>query len=345
MQARNTWAPVAVSAMLVAGAWAFVRVYLYSAESGEVFPPMSSLRADPRGSRALHDALESMPGYRVRRWFRPLKEFRDSNAAMLVLGESPILWRAASEKDLQEIEETAKRGVRYVVSLQVSKQSTPAKTPATFIPSVETRWRLRFAPGLAPLDDSWTVYRASVEGKPLAIERKFGKGSVAFVAESFQFSNEALRDDRDTDLIAWAIGNHRDIVFDEFHLGTEQTGSIGTLVRRFHLEAAAAVLLLLAALFIWRGSSSFLPPAPEAAVQAIAGRDSAEGLASLLRRAIAPAALPATALELWRKSAALLPAIPKQTKQAVEEELARPVAPARLLELWRHLHQLTSKRT
>lgn len=345
MRARNTWAPVAVSAMLVAGAWAFVRVYLYSAESGEVFPPMSSLRADPRGSRALHDALESMPGYRVRRWFRPLKEFRDSNSAMLVLGESAFAWRIASEKDLEEIEAVASRGVRYLVSLQVPKRSAPSKVPLKFIPSVETRWRIRLASGLQPLDESWTVFRESQEGKPVAIERKFGKGSVAFVSESFPFTNEALRDDRDSGLIAWAIGDHRDIVFDEFHLGTEQTGSIGTLVRRFHLEPAAAVLLLLAVLFIWRGSSSFLPPAPEAAVQAIAGRDSAEGLASLLRRAIAPAALPATALELWRKSAALLPAIPKPTKQAVEEELARPVAPARLLELWRHLHQLTSKRT
>lgn len=345
MRARSAWAPVAVGAMLAAGGWAFARVYLYSAESGEIFPPMSSLRADPRGSRALHDALESMPGYRARRWFRPLKEFRDSNVTLLFLGESTFAWRVASEKDLEEIEAAAKRGVRYVVSLQVPKQAVAGKAPEKFIPSVETRWRLRISTGIEPLDESWTVFRESEDGKALAIERTFGKGSVAFVSESFSLSNEALRDDRDSDLIAWVLGSHRDIVFDEFHLGTWQTGSIGTLVRRFHLEPAAAVLLILAALFIWRGSSSFLPPAPEPAVEAIAGRDSAEGLASLLRRAIAPAALPAAALELWRKSAALLPAIPKQTKQTIEEELARPVAPARLLELWRHLHQLTSKRT
>lgn len=339
MRTRSGWAPLAVAVLLAAGAWVFLRVYLYSAEPGDVFPEMSSLRADPRGTRALHDALEGMPGYRVRRWFRPLKEFHDSDVTMLFLGEPVMRWQLVTPKELEEIEAVAARGVRFAVALRRAK--TP-RLKALQHSALETRWRLKIANGLEPLDDSWQVYPGGEE--ILAVERSFGKGSVVFAAQSFPFTNEALRDDRDSQLVVWMLGNHRDIVFDEEHLGTTQSGSVGTLIRRFHLEPAAAILLLLAALFIWRQSSSFLP-AVEAPVRAISGRDSAEGLASLLRRAIPPQALPAAALGLWRKSAALLPAIPASTRQAVEQELSQPVAPAQLVLLWRNLHRLTTKRT
>lgn len=40
-------------------------------DQGDVYPPYSTLRADPLGSKAFYDALESTPGVEVSRYVRP----------------------------------------------------------------------------------------------------------------------------------------------------------------------------------------------------------------------------------------------------------------------------------
>jgi hypothetical protein len=156
------------------------------------------------------------------------------------------------------------------------------------------------------LDPGWQVIYARVNGtnhRPVLIERAMGKGSVVLCADSFTFSNEALRRERRPGLLAWFIGSAREVVFDETHLGVQSEPGIATLARKYRLGGVFAALLLLAALFIWKNSLSFLPPYDDqlAAERGdhIAGKDSTSGFINLLRRNIAPADLMKVCLEQW----------------------------------------------
>ena len=343
------WAPWLVAALLAGGGWIFARIYLVSEAAGSVFPRYSSLRSDPSGAKALYDSLAALPGYRVRRWFKTLDELKDTDAVVFMLNEPAQPWVLATHKFLTQTEERAQRGQRLIYALSAGHLRIP---PGPLL--LQSRWRLTLEPpgekdselSFRVLDPSWKVLREE-KGKAVAVERAWGKGSVVLVARSLPFSNQSLRDRRDTALLAGALGAGRNIVFDEYHLGTEQTGSVGTLLRHFHLEAAAGALALFGLLFAWRNGSSLLPPrqSPGDADGAPAvGRDSTAAMTSLIRRSVPASALPATALELWRKSAPLQPGLSLDVRQRVEQELSRANekdAPA----LWRRIHLILSQRT
>ena len=48
------------------------RLFALRYEVGDVYPPYSSLRADPLGTKALAAALGALPGIEVRTNFKPL---------------------------------------------------------------------------------------------------------------------------------------------------------------------------------------------------------------------------------------------------------------------------------
>lgn len=156
------------------------------------------------------------------------------------------------------------------------------------------------------LDPNWRVIYARVSGTnrlPVLIERAMGKGSVVLCADSFPFSNEALRRERQPELLAWFVGSAREIIFDETHLGVQSEPGIATLARKYRLGGAFFALLVLAALFIWRNSLSFLPPYQEQVAAErgdhVEGKDSTSGFINLLRRNIAPSELMKVCLEQW----------------------------------------------
>lgn len=156
------------------------------------------------------------------------------------------------------------------------------------------------------LDPAWRVIYARANGTndlPVLIERAMGKGSIVLCADSFAFSNEALRRERQPELLAWSIGPAREVIFDETHLGVQSEPGVATLARKYRLGGAFVALLLLAALFIWKNTLSFLPAYDEqvAAEQGdhVEGKDSTSGFINLLRRNIAPADLMKVCLEQW----------------------------------------------
>jgi hypothetical protein len=152
-------------------------------------------------------------------------------------------------------------------------------------------------------DGAWrTIYARGTNA--VVIERKFGKGSVVLATDSYFVSNEAMEKDRHTDLLAWLIGENKNVVFDEAHFGIVETSGVATLMRKYRLHGVAACLILLAGLFIWKNSTSLVPPhADEKKEDFVAGKDSASGFTNLLRRSIAPRDLLATCFAEWKKSA------------------------------------------
>ena len=73
-------------ALLLGGGFAYglARLFILRYEVGDVYPPYSSLRADPLGTKALDDALDELPDVEVRRNFKPLPRLRPDGPVTLV---------------------------------------------------------------------------------------------------------------------------------------------------------------------------------------------------------------------------------------------------------------------
>jgi hypothetical protein len=167
------------------------------------------------------------------------------------------------------------------------------------------------------LDQRWRVIYACGTNA-VVIERIFGKGSVVMATDSYFVSNEAMEKDRHADLLVWLVGANNHVVFDEAHFGIVETSGVAVLMRQYRLHGLAAGLILLAGLFIWKNSTSLVPPhADEKKEDFVAGKDSASGFVNLLRRSIAPPELLATCFAEWKKSGATAEKIsPARLQQA-----------------------------
>jgi len=142
---------------------------------------------------------------------------------------------------------------------------------------------------------------------PVVVERRLGSGSVVLATDSYFLSNEAMLKDRHADMLAWLIGPSHGVIFDEAHLGVTESRGMATLIRSYRLQWFIASLLLLAGLFIWKNSSSLIPPYVEKdAEQYVAGKDAASGFVNLLRRNVPKTELLAACFAEWKKSAPLV---------------------------------------
>jgi hypothetical protein len=138
--------------------------------------------------------------------------------------------------------------------------------------------------------------------EPVLIELAHGRGSIVLASDAYFLSNEALQQHRAPGLLAWLIGDQPHVVFAESHLGVIEVGGVAALARRYGLTAAFGVFVLLAALYIWREATLFVPPPDDVEDIALDFHPTA-GLEALLRRAVAPAQLFMTCVAEWRRTA------------------------------------------
>jgi len=155
------------------------------------------------------------------------------------------------------------------------------------------------------LNDSWREIYAA-DGRPVIIERPFGKGSLVLAADSFFLSNEAMRSERHPELLTWLLGDSINIVFDETHFGILRHPGVLDLIQRYRFHWFIFAVAILAILFVWKNSVSFLPPPKKTAAQlskeVTSDRDSTQGLISLLRRNIPARRLLQTCAGEWLRS-------------------------------------------
>ena len=177
-------------------------------------------------------------------------------------------------------------------------------------------------PWRAPLsfelvDDAWeTLY--TWQGDPVVVQRPWGKGTVVMMADSYLFSNEALRNHRLTGLLAWVLVPGHLTIFDEFHHGLVRQPGISGLARRYRLHGVFGALLVVAALLIWRQTAVFVRPAGSddgsSTYPAASGRDTAQGLVNLVREHIPDRELLTVCCEAW---------LPHTTQRVPETLVAR----------------------
>jgi hypothetical protein len=88
---RERLAAAALAALALLFAAGLFRLLALRLVGGDVYPPSSSLRADPLGTRALHDALARLPGLSVSRNHVPLARLGDgAGTTLFVLGTADV---------------------------------------------------------------------------------------------------------------------------------------------------------------------------------------------------------------------------------------------------------------
>ncbi|SRR5579864_5237640 len=313
------WLVLTVALLFALG---LVQLFRWRFEIGDVYPPYSSLRTDPLGTRALFESFQSIGGISVARNYQPLERVKPAGTTIFYLGvDSRDLLRA----DLADFDKLTTSGARLVIGLlpvlelpiATSRPKSDVKpwgvTLALAEPNPKRASNLLYF--IPPKD--WNVVRAA-SGHAVLIERKFGKGSLVLAADSYVMSNQALLSDRNTDTLSWIAGPNRRLLFDESHFGVTETGSVAALGRRYRLQAFVAALLLLAVLFVWKSSTPFVP-APALERPAASASQSWGMPHYLLRRAAPPAELIGACWNEWRKSLSLGPHYSDEKMHRAEE--------------------------
>ncbi len=363
---KNSWGYLAVLLVGVLFLTGLIQLILLRFEAGDVYPPYSSLRADPLGCKALYESLTRLTDLQVTRNFHAWNEAKfPDRVTVIFVGFDRWKFEYGSESHRRALLDRVAHGARMIFafrdlsvpgieagtegtgerdetneteaepeegndseskpdtfddfrsqslaetlgitveSLEIQEDEPIAVKSAVGMDSLPDELRWHSSIGFSQSSDRW-VPLYSVGGSPVIVERPFGKGEVILIADSYLLSNEGLRRDRAADVLAWLAGDHSTIVFDETHLGVQETQGIGSLIRKYRLHAFLLGLSLVALLVIWKNCVSFLPPhedeAEQSDVLAVDGKDTTEGFYNLLRRALAPDGLLQTSLEEWENS-------------------------------------------
>ncbi len=199
-----------------------------------------------------------------------------------------------------------------------------------------------------PQDDAWRALYTRA-GKPVLIERSYGKGNIVLSSDSFFLSNGAMKNKRNSRILSWLCGTRRKIVFDETHLGVSKSSGIAALLRKYGLAPFFASLIGLALLTVWKQSARLVPSDSEEEKGSVdPGKDAITGFTNLLRRNISAGRLLYTCLEEWEHSfthgrqnlSALLPRI----QEIIAEDGAKPKRKRSAVQAYREISRLGRRR-
>jgi hypothetical protein len=108
----------AVLALCLAGfAFGIVRLFQMRFDAGDIYPPYSSLRADPLGVRAFYESLQDLPGLSVSRFYQSNSKLQGGSSRVLfLLGTTPETLDFMPPDDAQTLQEFLFSGGRVVIS-------------------------------------------------------------------------------------------------------------------------------------------------------------------------------------------------------------------------------------
>jgi hypothetical protein len=346
--------------VLTSFAAGLAHLFILRFEEGDVYPPYSSLRADPLGSKAFYESLVNLKGVEVSRNYE--QEDKIDNvyeSTLFYFGMQSSYLHDAPERDVKMLESIAAAGGRIVLCFLPQSGETPvhddkcndkknedkkeddkSKKPEkedSLFKRVELTSRWQFDTGVLqsssaanqaflspsfsstlPQNISWhslnyftingnewiSVYE--VNGHPVIIERKFGRGSLVLATDSYFLSNEAMVKERHPELLTWLSGSNKKIIFDETHLGLNENKGIVSLFRKYNLHGLFLAILVFGILFIWHNAFSLVPARPDQGNrkddEIAEGRDYLSGFTGMLKRNVSPAALLSICVEEWEKN-------------------------------------------
>lgn len=332
MRTRERLALTAVLLLTAVFLFSIVRSVLRHAETTYNYPAYSSLNNGDEGTKAYFEALRQL-GYKPARNYQPLRKLEGTQANIFYAGAGLAAFRYLEVKELQEFEHLAERGARIIIAFDAdgivekpkarAQSKDHSKHPARE-DTLKERWGIQltftkrsvskavneFMSQLNSIPVSrhfsswvndWTPSQIK-NGIPLFLERRFGRGSVLLIAESKLFTNRELLIHPDTQVLAAVPASRRAIIFDESHLGLEDTGTVVGLAAAHGLQWMMLGFVVLAVLYVWRGSTSFVPPTPARRDIAVAGHDAHSALANLLMQSVPKKSILGLVAEEWNRT-------------------------------------------
>ena len=125
---RKIAARALLLALLAAFATGIAHLCALRFRAGDIYPPSSSLRADPLGGKALYDSLGALPGVRTSRNFQALDRIdADQETTMFYTGV-PVS-SAWETHDLDQIDKLLGHGLRLVMTFAPVTEKKEAKKP------------------------------------------------------------------------------------------------------------------------------------------------------------------------------------------------------------------------
>lgn len=104
--------------LVLVSAWAFNSLLAKRFANGDVYAPGSSLRADPLGTKALHDSLNRLTGMRAERNFRDPDKLQGArDKTLLCVMVTPGAFSDGSKFDGESLMRFANEGGRVVITL------------------------------------------------------------------------------------------------------------------------------------------------------------------------------------------------------------------------------------
>jgi len=133
-------APLIVLAVCAAGfAFGLFQLFRLRFELGDVYPPYSSLRADPLGTMALCESLEKIPRLSVTRDFTTANRLPEGpHTTYLHLAAHTEDWHFLPPELVQEIESFLSRGGRLAITFFPETAKPSGFFPGPFITPVST---------------------------------------------------------------------------------------------------------------------------------------------------------------------------------------------------------------
>lgn len=179
----------------------------------------------------------------------------------------------------------------------VQADDAPAPLP------VQLPWR--GAAAFKDWDEAWRAVYTRGSDRAAVLERDLGRGTIVLATDSYLLTNEGLRVHREPAYLAWLIGPHDRVVFDESHLGLTPQVGVATLVRRYGLAPLFVAFALVFGLFVWHSATALVPRPGDVrtdeALQVDKGASAA--LTSLLRRSTRPRQLVQACVNAWLETA------------------------------------------
>ena len=191
---------VLLGALIVAGLFlaALYQLLLLRYETGNTYPVYSSMRTDPLGTRALHDAYAAIPGMRVSRNLSPIESLEDSGpAAIIMAGARPT---DDPEETLESLERTIASGNRLVI---------------TFAPIFSNRMFDSYTDRRPESDGDEEVGAEPQDGaSPEEEEEEFPFGQMASIQDrwGFRYTFDRIPRDSDGAFEAWEAALDSDVL-------------------------------------------------------------------------------------------------------------------------------------
>lgn len=335
MRVRERLALIAILVLAFVFVFAVVHLILRRSETAYNYPAYSSLNNSSNGTKAYFEALRRL-GFLPVRNFQPIHKLIGAEADIFYAGPNFAAFRYSDAKELEQFERLAREGARVLIAFdpEGTVDMRPERTKRTRRREddvrvredlLKKRWGIElgytkravsktletFLTGLEVIPVNWHFSSWAGEWKasetrgpgPLFLERRFDKGSIVLIANAALFTNRELLLHPDARVLAGIPGPHRQIIFDESHLGLEDTGTVIGLATAHGLDWMLLGFLVLGVLYVWRNAMSFVPPVPMQRDTAISGRDAHSALATLLMQSVPRKSILRTVAEEWNRTA------------------------------------------